>query len=92
MAEGQAIARIAAAHPGDDDVQGHCRIASLLEHWRRHGAAHDALRDRVVRREAEAARSADLAELWLDYRACFELDRAKGVVDAGYWAVPARLP
>ena len=67
-----AIARLAATH-SDDDVQGHCRIDAALEHWRRHPSEHAALRARIIQLQLDVGTDRD--ELWLAYRACFDLDR-----------------
>ena len=87
VAEGRSITRLAAAHPGDD-IQGHCRVESALEHWRRHRSEHAALRAMIRRLEIDIGASIDAAdpalarELWLAYRACFDLDRAAGIAGA----------
>jgi GT2 family glycosyltransferase len=82
-AEGRAIAHLAAAHP-TPDVLGYCRIGWALDHWRRHGAGRAALRARIRRAETEIGPDidSDIADsLWIDYRACFDLDRACGVAE-----------
>ena len=93
MAEGRAIARLAETYPADD-MQGHCRVASVLEHWRRHGSEHAAVRARITRLEVEVGTDIDAADpvvagrLWLAYKACFDLDRAEGIVESQSFARP----
>lgn len=86
VAEGRSIARLAERYPDDGEVQGHCRVEQAQAVWQRVGpqgervqyAAVAALAEQVA---AGAADPATLRALWSAYRNCFELARARGVVE-----------